>query len=68
LDKLASCSHYFPSFEERVAMDVAQVACTMLELCCIKQLRSAIPHPSSPAHRIICIRKVLATGLLKVPR
>ena len=68
LECLEACPDYYPSFEERVAMDVAQVACTMLELCCMKQLRSAMPHPSCPAQRISCVRKVLATGLLRIPR
>ena len=68
LDRLEECPRYYPSYEERVALDVAMVVCTMLEMCCTKQLRAATPTSPSSVQRIACIRKLVATGQLCIPR
>ena len=59
---------YLPSFDERVALDVAAVTCTMIELCCVKQLRAAMPTSPTLLQRIAAVRKLLGAGRLRLPR
>ena len=59
---------YYPSFEERVAIDIAAVTCTVVEMCCVKQLRTALSSPAGLLERIGIIRKLLGSGQLRLPR
>ena len=59
-------SHY-PSFEERMGIDVTAVLCTVIELCCMRQLRAAIPINATLTQRVGTIKKVLKSGQLKLP-
>ncbi len=57
--RLEESPSYYPSFDERVALDVAAVTCTIIELCCVKQLRVAMPTNPTLFQRISTIRKLL---------
>ncbi len=65
LERLDS-SHY-PSFEERVGLDVTAVVCTVVQLCCMRQLRAAIPINATLQKRVAIIKKLLKSGQLKLP-
>lgn len=59
---------FLPSFEERVAIDIISLACTVVELCCMRQMRSAFTSNASLPQRISTIRMLLHNGQLRIPR
>ena len=59
---------YYPSFEDRVAIDIVAVTCTMIEMCCWRQLRAAMPANPSLLQRVSVIRRLLRNGQLQLKR
>ena len=59
---------YYPSFEDRMAIDIVAVTCTVIEMCCWRQLRAAMPASSSLLQRVATIRKLLKNGQLQLKR
>ena len=57
---------HLPSFEERVAIDITAVVCTVIEMCSMKQLRAAIPANATLLQRVTSIRKLLKSGQLRL--
>eukprot|EP00731_Ephydatia_muelleri_P027848 Em0019g721a len=55
------------SFSQRVAIDVAAVTCTMVEICMNKQLRAAIPARPSLYQRASTILEMRKSGMLQLP-
>ena len=68
LTKQRENSSFLPSFEERVAIDISAVACTMIEICCIKHLRASLPAHASLLERMTTIRRLMKSGQLHIPR
>ena len=59
---------YYPSFEDRVGIDIMAVTCTMIEMCCWRQLRAATPTNPSLLQRVSTIRRLIKNGQLQVKR
>lgn len=55
------------SFEDRVILDLAAIACTVVELCCNKTLRSILSFDTTLRKRFLTIRGLLMNGYLNVP-
>ena len=68
LERQRSDPLFVPSFSSRVAIDVASVVCTVIELCCVKELRAATRANPSLLERVRVIRQLLNTGQLRLPR
>ncbi len=67
LEQLKRDPSYYPSFEERVGLDVTAVVCTVVQLYCMRQLRAAIPIDATLPMRVGTIKKLLKSGQLKLP-
>ena len=48
-------------------MDVTAVTCTVVEMCCVRQLRAATPANATLLQRVGAIKKLLKSGKLKLP-
>ena len=59
---------FFPSLEERVTIDVASAVVTVIEMCCMRELRVSTCSDASLLERISVIRKMLCSGQLHLPR
>lgn len=59
---------YYPSFEDRVGIDIVAVTCTVIEMCCWRQLRAAMPANPSLLQRVSTIRRLLKNGQLQIKR
>lgn len=59
---------FSPSLEECVTVDVASAVVTVIEMCCMRELRVATCTDSSLLERICVIRKLLCSGQLHLPR
>ena len=59
---------FSPSLEERVTIDIASATVTVVELCCIKELRVATRTNASLLERVRAIRTLLSSGQLHLPR
>ena len=59
---------YYPSFEDRVAIDIVAVTCTVIEMCCWRQLRASMPADPSLLQRVSTIRRLLKNGQLQLKR
>ena len=59
---------FCPSINDRMATDVTSAVCTVIELCCVKQLRAAIHFGAGLLERISVIRQLLSSGQLQLPR
>ena len=57
----------YPSFEDRALIDIAAVACTIMELLCSKHIRATLPLGSSLLARFEVIQNLLSNGQLSVP-
>ena len=68
LKRLDSDPLFTPSLEERVLVDMASVTATVVELCCIRELRVATRVHASLWERVEVIRKTLSSGQLRLPR
>lgn len=68
LARLDSDPLFTPSLEEKVMVDVAAVTATVVELCCIRELRVATRVHASLRERVEVIRKTLSSGQLRLPK
>lgn len=68
LNWMASDPHYSPSQEERVMIDVASAMATVVEFCCVRELRVATRVHASLKERVEIIRRTVSAGQLKLPR
>ena len=57
----------YPSFEERVAVDITALICTVIEMCCVKQLRVAMATNAGLLERVLTIRRLMKSGQLHLP-
>lgn len=57
----------YPSFEERVAVDITAMICTVIEMCCVKQLRVAMSTNAGLLERVSTTRKLIKSGQLHLP-
>lgn len=68
LQRLDSDPTFYPSLEERVMIDVASATATVIEMCCMRELRVATRTNASLLERVTVIRSTLHHGQLRLPR
>lgn len=59
---------FSPSLEECVTIDVASAVVTVIEMCCMRELRVTTSTNAGLLERISAIRKLLCSGQLHLPR
>jgi len=59
LQKQRENPSFYPSFEERVSIDITAVVCTVIEMCCVRHLRAAMPTNAGLLERVSTIRRLL---------
>lgn len=68
LRRQSSDPHFTPSLAECVATDVASAVATVIEMCCMRELRVATRTNASLLERITVIRRLICSGQLRLPR
>ena len=68
LDRLNSDPQFVPSLPERVMVDIVSATATVVELCCIRELRVTTRVNASLQERVDAIRRTFYSGQLRLPR
>ena len=68
LQRQQSDTLFCPSLADRVMIDVASATVTVIEMCCMRELRVATSSNASLLERVTVIRTLLSAGQLRLPR